>query len=49
MNITLNAIFADVADHLEMKKEDLIHKLWGTHKQQKFYDISKRQSRVKTH
>jgi predicted RNA binding protein YcfA (HicA-like mRNA interferase family) len=32
---TLNAILTDVADHLEMKKEDVVRKLWGTRKQQK--------------
>jgi predicted RNA binding protein YcfA (HicA-like mRNA interferase family) len=32
---TLNAILSDVADHLEMKKENVVRKLWGTHKQQK--------------
>ncbi|MCI0447516.1 type II toxin-antitoxin system HicA family toxin, partial [bacterium] len=26
---TLNAILADVANHLEMKKEDVVRKLWG--------------------
>ncbi len=32
---TLNAILADVANHLEMKKEDVVRKLWGPHKPQK--------------
>jgi predicted RNA binding protein YcfA (HicA-like mRNA interferase family) len=32
---TLNAILADVADHLKMKKEDVVRKLWALRKQQK--------------